>query len=318
MGAMHGAHELPHEAVLVLLRHAPPQRWYPASQAKPHDVPSQVGAALGGGAGHATHDDPQEVTLTLLTHVPAHTWKPATHVNPHETPSHEAVEFGGAGHGVQDAPQVLTERLLTHAPPHRWNPALQTKPHETPSQFAVALAGTEHGVHAAPHELMLVLSTHNAPQRWKPELHVNPQMLAVQVGVEFAGDGHTLPHAPQLALSLVGSEQLPPQRTSPAAQPIWHEYAPMTNRHTGVAAGQTRPQTPQLVASPRSISQPSARTPLQSAQSVSHRIPHETPSHVADECGGDAHGMHAEVPQELNAPLLTQMPPQSWNPPLHV
>ncbi len=172
-------------------------------------------------------------------------------------------------------------------------------------------------MHAEPHVFTPVLLTHAAPHRWKPESHVKPQMLAEQIGVELAGAGHTLPHAPQLALSLLVSEQLPPQRISPGPHPTAQLYAPPVNRHTGLAAGQTRPQTPQLVARPRLVSQPSGRRPLQSAQSASHRNPQETPSHVPEEFGSDAHAVHDEVPQEDSAPLLTQTPPQSWNPPLH-
>jgi len=39
-------------------------------QVKPHDVPSQVAAPLGGGAGHDVHDDPHELTLVLLAQLP--------------------------------------------------------------------------------------------------------------------------------------------------------------------------------------------------------------------------------------------------------
>jgi hypothetical protein len=60
-GTGQGVHDVPQEVTALLGTHALPQRWYPALQAKPHETPSQVATALGGGAGHGEHDvGPQE------------------------------------------------------------------------------------------------------------------------------------------------------------------------------------------------------------------------------------------------------------------
>ncbi len=44
--------------------------------------------------------------------------------------------------------------------------------------------------------------------------------------------------------------------------------------------------------------------------------PHDVPSHVAALFGRTAHAAH-EAPHVLTLPLLTQAPPQRWNPALH-
>jgi hypothetical protein len=44
-----------------------PESTYPGSHENPHEVPSQVGAALAGGV-HAVHELPQVSVLELLAH----------------------------------------------------------------------------------------------------------------------------------------------------------------------------------------------------------------------------------------------------------
>lgn len=70
-GATHGVHREPQLFTSVLATHTPPQRWYPASQEKPHKPAMQVAVAFAGGTAHGVHDAPHVPTLELLTHAPA-------------------------------------------------------------------------------------------------------------------------------------------------------------------------------------------------------------------------------------------------------
>ncbi len=69
--AGHGLHDMPHEAVLALLTHAPPQAWNPALHETPQAVPSHDALPLAG-AGHAVHEVPQVAALSLRTQVAPH------------------------------------------------------------------------------------------------------------------------------------------------------------------------------------------------------------------------------------------------------
>jgi hypothetical protein len=72
-GTLQGVHEAPHESVLVLLEHAPPHRWKPLLQLKPH-VPDVHVVVLFGTEGQGVQEVPQLAMLMSLAHVPLHRW----------------------------------------------------------------------------------------------------------------------------------------------------------------------------------------------------------------------------------------------------
>jgi hypothetical protein len=51
---------------------------------------------------------------------------------------------------------------------------------------------------------------------------------------------------------------------------------------------------------------------------TSQAMPHDVPSQVAVPFAGAGHAVHDDGPQLDTAMLLTQAPPQSWNPVMHV
>jgi hypothetical protein len=94
-----------------------------------------------------------------------------------------------------------------------------------------------------------------------------------QVAVVSMLDTHAWPHAPQAALSFVRSWQAPLQLVFGNV----HAETHVPESHTWPVA-QTWPQAPQLVASPRSASQPSLGAPLQSAKPGWHEAMAQAPA----------------------------------------
>jgi hypothetical protein len=81
--------------------------------------------------------------------------------------------------------------------------------------------------HTMPHVLQLagslVTSTHLFPHGVKPELHVNEQAPELQTAVALATlVVQACPQPPQSFTSLIGSRQVPPQRSCPVAHAGMH------------------------------------------------------------------------------------------------
>lgn len=210
-----------------------------------------------------------------------------------------------------DAPHVARALLLTQSPRHRWKPVLHATPHEVPSQVAVPFVGAGQAAQSPPQVLGLVLSAHTAPQRWNPGLQLNPQPLPAHVGLAFAGAVQLIAHEPQWLGSVVRSTQLIPQRVGVAPpQPLEHAKVDPLPEQTGVAPLQATPHAPQLVALPRSTSQPFAAAASQSAKPGSHAYPQTVPLHVAELFGGRAHAVQDSIPQLETAEFETQAPAQ--------
>ncbi len=138
---------------------------------------------------------------------------------------------------------------------------------------------------------------------------MNPQTPPAQVAVAFAGGEHTVGHAPQCAMLVCRSTQTPLHNVSPIAQPLTHVYTPPLSWQTGnVMTGQTLPHAPQFDAEDKSISQPSAGSPLQFAKFALHVKPQDTPLQVDVELAGGTHGAHDDVPQLATDVLSTHVP----------
>jgi len=90
--------------------------WYPALQAIPHAVPSQIAEPFSG-AGHGEHALPHVAADVLDTHAPLQLWKLALHIHVQAPPAHIAVPFAGAaGHAAQELPHDAADPFDTHAP----------------------------------------------------------------------------------------------------------------------------------------------------------------------------------------------------------
>lgn len=141
-GAVHRCSQpLPQESMLMLLLHCCPHWWNPERHLNPHDFPSQVASASGGGS-QGKQPVPQllvsvsETQLPLQSCLPAAHWPlhdcaegmqapaqsfvPAGHSPPHLLPSHVALPPLGVSQAVHELPQVAGSVLATQASPHLW------------------------------------------------------------------------------------------------------------------------------------------------------------------------------------------------------
>jgi len=106
---------------------------------------------------------------------------------------------------------------------------------------------------------------------------------------------HAFPHTPQLLALLVVSTHVEPQSVGvPAGHPETHPYVPPVAEHTGVPPVHAVLQPPHVAACERSVSQPSAGWPLQSAHPGAH---------------AEAANAHAPAPHDV-APLTCGRPLQ--------
>jgi len=95
-------------------------------------------------------------------------------------------------------------------------------------------------------------------------VHRSPSQPAVA-----NGSSHRSPQPPQCSTSPVVSTQLPEQRSGVGStQPLTHPRPPETVPQTGASPSQRTSQAPHVPGDPRSASQPSEESPLQSARSA--------------------------------------------------
>jgi hypothetical protein len=125
-----------------------------------------------------------------------------------------------------------------------------------------------------------------------PASHASTQLLTTHEGVALTVL-HAASHAPQWLGSVRRSTQLPPHRSSPAAQPVTQ---PVAGSQIGVATPQVVVQSPHVAVDERLASQPSLTTPLQSANPGSQLSIAQLPvAHVSAARGSEQAVPH--VPQ---------------------
>jgi hypothetical protein len=139
-GVGHGAHESPHEVMLLLSLHWSPHWWNPPLQEKEQVPLVQTGVALAGGrqglqlsqklTSLGSMQSPLQFFCppahTLLQgslremHLPEQIWVLGGHCVPHIVPSQVALPPEGSGHALHEAPHVAGSLSLTHASSQRW------------------------------------------------------------------------------------------------------------------------------------------------------------------------------------------------------
>jgi hypothetical protein len=151
------------------------QRTRPLPQVNPHDVPSQVAVAFGGGAGQGVQEPPQLSTDVRDRHSPLHSWWAVSQlVASHRTPV-QVVVSAPSGQMAQLDPHI---RLLLGQP----------RPHELPSQVAKPPLGTGQFAQLGPHAVRLAMGWQVPLQACMPDVqavatHADPEQA---VAVAFA------------------------------------------------------------------------------------------------------------------------------------
>jgi len=99
--------------------------------------------------------------------------------------------------------------------------------------------------------------------------------------------------------------------SAPPPSGIWQTPATHTPAHGWLHA-------PQCAALPSvSASQPFEPSPSQSANGAVHAKPHDVPSHVADACAGEGHGVHDPPHDAVSSSLAQRSPLHRCDPDLH-
>jgi hypothetical protein len=236
-GKLQPAPQVPQFATEVWVLVSQPLVATPSQSAKPARHTEQVPSlphprlsAAGQSASeqHARHADPQQMVPP-----PQSVWL-------HVPPAHRSLL-----HGLPEAHCESLQQAAHTPPPQSRSPPVHTQwpdTHACPAPHAVP--------HAPQLFTSLVVSTSQpseamALQSANPVSHVNPHAPIAHVAVPCATVEQTAPQPPQFETLACVSTQPPPQLAIPDGHAMVHPVPP----HTGMAAGQTTPQAPQLFGS---------------------------------------------------------------------
>ena len=116
--------------------------------------------------------------------------------------------------------------------------------------------------------------------------------------MDVCGAAHAPSQAPQWSGSELVSTQLDPQGTVPGGHVETHSYVPSPDlTHWGAGSEQRTSQPPQLPASAKLASQPSASPPEQSANPSSHSMSQVPPRQTGAAWGGSGVQASPQRPQ---------------------
>ena len=228
---------------------------------------------------------------------PSQSANPARHdATAHPPDRHAPMAFAGA-HTLPQPPQLarleprLTSQPFAELPSQSAKPLAHTKEHADDAQVAEAFVRDGHGAPQRPQFVMDAVRSVSQPLASLPSQFPEPALHAASTHAPATHDGdawakpHARPHEPQLDV-FEASVTSHPSAGSPlqSAKPALHRataQAPAVHAATPSATRQTAPHVRQFITSAwRSVSQPFAATPSQSARPGAHveRV-HTPPEH---------------------------------------